>query len=255
MRVYLATETLSKSVADSMEFLMLKGKKEFADCAATIRFIRIFDNIFDILNSKDVTKSMFKTAITLANYSRLFTYFEEAIRYIKSLRLELDGQRLLFSKRRTAFRGLIIDMVNTQSVYHKLIASNTIESLSTFRFSQDPLESLFGRIRSLNGYNDNPNEQQFCSALRKVTVNTEVTCSSFSNCVDSLNILTISSMKPAVNETHRFGVIEYLKYVDDNKEMQKVKAYESSLVSLENCSIAYIAGIIERKIENCESTG
>lgn len=50
MRVHLATETLSNSVADSMEFLMLKGKKEFADAAATTRFIRIFNNIFDILN-------------------------------------------------------------------------------------------------------------------------------------------------------------------------------------------------------------
>lgn len=52
MRVHLATETLSNSVADSMEFLMSKGKKEFADCTATVRFIRIFNNLFDVLNSK-----------------------------------------------------------------------------------------------------------------------------------------------------------------------------------------------------------
>lgn len=259
MRVYLATQTLSKSVADSMEFLMHKGKCEFLHCAATIRFVRIFNDLFDVLNSKEMTQSMHKSSVTPANYSRISTLFENAIKYIKALKLEPDGKHVLFSRKRTAFRGLIIDMVNIQSVCLELIASKTMQSLPTFRFSQDPLEALCGRIRSLNGYNDNPNEQQFCAAIRKLTVNTEIICSSFSNCTDSLNILTVSSCKPVADRTNRiqtrFGVIEYLKYIEENKEIPPINFCENMFDSLENCSVAFVAGTIEQKIKNCELTG
>lgn len=259
MRVHLATQTLSNSVADSMEFLMFKGKKEFDNCAATIRFIRNFNNIFDALNSKKPTNSKFKTCITPVNQSRFFVFFKEAIQYIRSLKLEPDGKRLMFSARRSAFRGLITDMLNTESLYNELVGSKLMENLPTFKFSQDPLESLFGRIRSLNGYNDNPNEQQFCAAFRKVTVNTEINCSSLSNCIDSLNILTISSNKQKPTETGcsgvKFGVRDYLEYVEEHRGTTPINSCDSTFDSLEDCSTAHVACMIERKIENCESSG
>lgn len=263
MRVHLATETLSNSVADSMESLMLMGKTEFANCAATIRFIRYFNRIFDALNSKVFTKSKFKTPITTINHSRFFTFFDEAIEYIKSLQIKPEGNLLLFSKNRTAFRGLITDMVNTRNVYFELVGSSMMQNLPTFKFSQDPLEGLFGRIRSLNGYNDNPTVQQFCAAFRKVTVNTEIVCGSFSNCVDSLNILTVSSNNSKTIETDcsntPFGVLDYLEYVEElehqHSEVQQIQNCDAMLDSLENCSIAYIAGSIEQKIQNCEADG
>lgn len=258
MRVHLATETLSNSVANAMTFLNLKGKKEFANCLPTVRFIRYFNNVFDSLNSKGVTDSKFKTSITPDNHLRFLSYFQETIQYISSLKMG-SGKSILFSKRKTAFRGLIIDMMNIESIYSELVDSKLIQNLNTFCFSQDPLESLFGRIRSLNGCNNNPNVQQFCAAFRKVTVNTEINCSSFSNCVDSLNILTISSQKSKISDTTKtgsvFGVQDYLKYIKGTEQFPQFHKCDASFDMLESCSIAHVAKTIEQRVMNCGPSG
>lgn len=79
------------------------------------------------------------------------------------------------------------------------------------------------------------------------------------NCIDSLDILTIATKNSQPVQTKSsqsiFGVLDYLDYVKENKEGQKIHTYDNVFDSLENCSIAYVAGTIERKIENCESSG
>lgn len=260
MRVHLAAETLSGSVANAMEFLKSKGHKEFSECDATVHFIRLMNNIFDALNSKKVTSADFKTSITSNNHLRLFSYFQQAIQYILSLRTEPKGTRLVYSRRRTAFRGLVIDMMNIQHIFHDLVGSNLTDNLHTFSFSQDPLESLFGRIRSLNGSNDNPNVQQFCGAFRKVTVNTELNCSTFSNCKDSLNILTISSSKSKIdnatcNTNCHFTVNEYLAYIEENHERAQIHSCDYTFEDLEDCSTAEVASMIEKKIMSYGPSG
>lgn len=53
MNVKIATETLSNSVADSLQYLLDKGVPKFKKVKPTIRFIQIFNNLFDIFNSRD----------------------------------------------------------------------------------------------------------------------------------------------------------------------------------------------------------
>lgn len=256
MNVRLAVETISNSVADAMEFLMKKGKKEFLNCSATVKFIRFFNNIFDVLNTKSIqSNSLYKSSITPSNHTRIFSFFDDAIEYIRALQTEPDGQMLLTTKSRTAYRGLIIDMENMKNIFRDVTDSKLMDSLSTFRFSQDPLEGLFGRIRSLNGCNDNPSVQQFCGAFRKVVLNTEINCSSLSNCVDSLNILTVSSGSSVQDKTKDvFGVKEYLEYIERSDIVHRVSTCDFMFDALEECSIAYIAGKIERKIETARFT-
>lgn len=116
MRVHLATETLSNSVANAMDFLNSKGKDEFFGCAATTHFIRYFNNIFDVLNSDRATSAKFKSSITPNNQAQIFSYLQNAIQYILSVSVDVDGTRirLVYSRRRAAFRGLIINMVNNE---------------------------------------------------------------------------------------------------------------------------------------------
>ena len=47
MKVNLAAQTLSSSVADALE------KNGFTDCEATIDFIRRIDHLFDLMNSRN----------------------------------------------------------------------------------------------------------------------------------------------------------------------------------------------------------
>lgn len=180
-----------------MEFLMDRGSKEFANCLPTIKFIRFINNIFDIMNTKHInTKNIFKSSLTSDTKSEVFSYFDNAIEYLKSLKITPD-KTVLESKKKSGFRGLIINMVDLKLIHHELIESNLMKSLLTFRFSQDPLESMFGRIRSLNGFNDNnPTVEQFCSAYRKLMVHNEVSSSVLSNCLDDLHTLYVSSRRP-----------------------------------------------------------
>jgi len=55
MKVKLATQLLSKSVADALFFCQNNlNLKDFEDYDGTIRFIRIMNDAFDILNSRNI---------------------------------------------------------------------------------------------------------------------------------------------------------------------------------------------------------
>lgn len=54
IKVRLAVQTLSSSVADALDFCEYKLKlPQFQGAHATAEFIRIFDRLFDILNSRN----------------------------------------------------------------------------------------------------------------------------------------------------------------------------------------------------------
>ena len=54
MNVRMATQRLSSSVADAIEFLDVSMKlPQFKNSQATVNFIRIIDRAFDILNSRN----------------------------------------------------------------------------------------------------------------------------------------------------------------------------------------------------------
>jgi hypothetical protein len=54
MKVNLAAQTISASVADAIEFCDLVLEiPAFHDSAPTVKFIRIFDHLFDIFNSRN----------------------------------------------------------------------------------------------------------------------------------------------------------------------------------------------------------
>ena len=48
MKVKVAAQTLSSSVADALEFLLHFGHPLFSDAEVTIEFIRVIDKMFDI---------------------------------------------------------------------------------------------------------------------------------------------------------------------------------------------------------------
>ncbi|CAH1738656.1 unnamed protein product, partial [Aphis gossypii] len=64
MKVKLATQLLSKSVADALEFCKdVLHLDEFQSCGPTIHFIRLFNDAFDILNSRNLKQYGKKKAL------------------------------------------------------------------------------------------------------------------------------------------------------------------------------------------------
>lgn len=54
MHVRTAVESLSGSVSDSMELLMKNGVPEFTDASTTIKFNRMFNRLWDIMNTQRI---------------------------------------------------------------------------------------------------------------------------------------------------------------------------------------------------------
>lgn len=52
MYVPVAVQVLSSSIADALEFLQ-SYDKDFKNATAIIEFIRIFDRLFDLMNSRN----------------------------------------------------------------------------------------------------------------------------------------------------------------------------------------------------------
>lgn len=239
MNVRVAAETLSNSVANSMQYLMCQGFPEFAKSDATIQFIRFVNDVFDVLNSSETSKSVdnkFKNPITLA------------IDYFKTLKLP-KGIVIVKSRTRTAFKGFITNMVNLRCIFEECVKTHLLPSLPTQIFSQDPLESFFGRIRPMGGCNGNPTAEQFCSAFRRLVFNRDIKSAEY-NCSDSssLNILSISSSQKRKRTE---------KGPDEFEPTSRMSKGNYVLGQLEKVSIANIALSIEKKIEtqcrfNCE---
>jgi len=107
-----------------------------------------------------------KKAITRDNILILKNKINEFISYIKSLKMQ--NISVLQSNRKTGFIGFIIDLQNSIAVAEKLFNENTIEFLSTYKLSQDHIETWFAQIKRMNGWNNNPSAKQFQSSFRKI---------------------------------------------------------------------------------------
>lgn len=253
MNVRLATQLLSKSVVDSLEYVRQQNCDGFANSEATTKFIRIVNNMFDIFNSKDSeSNTQYKKAINTRSAESIFVVLDQASSYIKSMKVH--GKNVLTSLKRTGFKGFLIKIFNLRSLYELYVESGLLEHLSTFQLSQDPLESLFGRIRTLNGNNDNPTVSQFTSAFRKLLIYNEIKASTLANCADSLNILTVSSRRShhSNHQNKTFSFTSGLERIEEDTELPKeLNANDFLLDCCEEITIAHIASSIENKILKC----
>lgn len=86
MKVKLATQLFSKSVADAILFLKSSNVSGFDDCDSTAKFIEIINNMFDIFNSYSLYNAYkFKRAISEKNCDEIFAYLDMGVEYIKQL--------------------------------------------------------------------------------------------------------------------------------------------------------------------------
>lgn len=116
MKVDIAVQTLSLSTAKSLEILMNERVPGFEMVYGLIRFIRCFNDIFDVLNTKANCPSntnVFKNALCPQNRRMVFELFEKSIAYIKGLSYvdQEDGNKVksvLTSKIKTGFKGNVL---------------------------------------------------------------------------------------------------------------------------------------------------
>lgn len=268
MKVDLAVQTLSASAAGSIDFLMNNGETDFLGAAPTIRFLSIFDRIFDVFNTKYDDSSevnVFKRALNPENRIVVFALFEEAIEYIEGLKIahpEDSTKKILItrSKSQTGFNGFISNMHVVKLIYREYVEQkHLLACIQTYRLGQDHLEMFFGRCRALNGHNDNPTVQQFHAAFRKLLVFDTLLSSKYSNCAEIDipnqplgNILYVSSRQK--KGTHETEDVTPADLETLHQKLAEIEAIEQNCLidSHKDYTIAYIGRIIENRIE-CDS--
>jgi len=201
MKVKLACQTFSNSVADAFEFCSKVLKLvDFDNVDSTIIFCKTLNNIFDFLNTRNfLSKGTYKKPLKINDELNIKHFIEESINYLKGLTVIVKGesQPLVQSTRKTGFVGLIVCLTSVENFYYDVIKTKVLDFFLTYKVSQDHLELLFSNIRSMGGFNNNPTPTQFEAAYKRLIVHVELKVSSQANCTvqDYTPILTVSSSK------------------------------------------------------------
>lgn len=250
MKVSLAAQTLSSSVADAFQYCSeVLNMSSFTDCDSTITFCRQIDHIFDFLNARNfLSKSPYKKPLFLKDIEFCHKFISDSIQYLQSLK-DKDHKPILLSSRKTGFMGLIICLTSVKQLLDELVASGKLKFLLTYKLSQDHLEILFSAIRARNGFNNNPTATQVEASMKRILVHTEIMTSSGANCLpqDATTILHVSSSKKKEN---REDYIDILCGEDTEMEYDYCDDIVDNINNhITHDVIEYIAGAIVRKIK------
>lgn len=181
MKVKLAVQALSSSVADAIDWLRAMGVPEFQGSQATTRFIRTLDEIFDFLNSRNPFAKGYKKPIFANNIQ----YFEKKVEawchYLNSL-TTLNNIPLVLTRRKCFVIGFVATLKAVLQTSKILLATDYYRYVLTYKFSQDHLEFLFGIFRLRLGCNNNPTALQLKYILKKVLLKNSISISAATNC-------------------------------------------------------------------------
>lgn len=281
MNVSVAVQTLSESVANSMQFLMDQNHEDFRDASATIKFIRIMNSLFDIFNTKHTKSSnVFKCALNVNNKRIAFDFLENTIKYFENLCMNREkfvknksSKRavkttgkisILRTRNKTAFRGFIVDMHSLMLMYKEYVEEQKLLlMIPTYYMLQDAIELFFGRVRSCGGFNNNPNTSQFKGAYKKLQANLKLNSSERGNCrvfdADLPNNLNYSDIYYVTSKRAEIIPQSFEENYEAQKDailndvasVQQARASDHLIDSTANYSIAYAASLIEQKISAC----
>lgn len=263
MNVKLAAETISKSVADTLDQLNRDGYEEFENSRATTEFLLNFNNAFDILNfaEKNKTNSQYKQPISNESTEIIFSFAEKFKQYIEDLEVEVITKTktwrkpILESRGERGFTGFYNNFISLRGIYDDFVKNGSLPAFFPFQFSQDHLESFFSLIRNSQGRNDNPSTIEFRSAFRKLLVCHPLITSVDHNVIsNATGILTISSRnsKRSIPEDsaqeYELEAVDFSGLLQD--ECDDMDPYDHHMV-------AYVALCIEHKViakmNNCKN--
>jgi hypothetical protein len=259
MKVNLAAQTFSDSVADAVEFCRKDlNLPEFSDSEETVTFMRLINRLFDILNSRNPLGKGSKAALAQKNEADWHPFLAEAVVYISRL-ASIEGKPLHIGQRKTPFIGFIIAIASTEGLFEYLVKQKKwLKYLLTYKCSQDHLELFFCAIRSCGGWNNNPTAMQVAFAYRRLLVRHHIEASNGNATVqDNTAILHVTRDSIKVGGTN-----VTISEVTAHRRLSEAEVFSSHLEHdyskipdfiqlsryLENV-VTYIAGYVVKSVE------
>ena len=248
MKVNIAAQTLSSSVADAIQFLDENDVPEFQGSGPTVSFIRKIDRIFDLLNSRNPRGKGFKAPMRRDNIGLTDHIINSTVSYLAGLTDE-NGQSMLRHRRKTFVLGLITASKTVQALSKQLFQMKDFpfKYLLTYKLSQDHLELLFNCVRGKLGRNTNPDVQELKHALRRILLHAALVPSKHGNCLSfeedrpsPLFSLKWSKNRTPINHKAKSENVIDNEYIDIEIITQNSEIKEYTL--------GYIAGFIVRQM-------
>uniref|UniRef100_A0A1B0DHA7 THAP-type domain-containing protein n=1 Tax=Phlebotomus papatasi TaxID=29031 RepID=A0A1B0DHA7_PHLPP len=217
MNVRIAVQLLSKSVADAIDYCRdVLQFPEFVGSEATSKFIRMMNDIFDVLNSRNRSDFGWKGAIWAENFSNVEEFCAIAKTYISNLHFRSKIQRknvncqtsgsvpltnfkkkpLICSASKIGFLGLYICLENLPKIFSDYKNDLNPIGLKTYNLNQDSVELFFNSVRSRLGCNTSPTVLQFRAAYRKLITYAQIKEDSSGNCIAGLENVKILQVNP-----------------------------------------------------------
>jgi hypothetical protein len=255
MKVNLAAQTLSTSVADAIDFCREKlNLPQFQGSKPTTDFIRIIDALFDVMNSRNILGHYSKSPMRLSNQADWSQVFKKAQDYLLSM-TDLKGCKMIHSPRKTSFLGFLINIKSFEHLFANLVLTKKMDYLLTYKTSQDHVELFFCALRSRLGQNNNPTAREFFSSYRRLLLHNEI-IGNRGNCLlqDDTSILALSSpqkrLSPFDPGQHiDFSISKRYQLTVDNYEHDYATVYFLPKASeFKEAITHYIAGFIVKKV-------
>lgn len=264
MKVKLAAQLLSSSVANALCYLRWKNYATFTDAEPTEYFISCIDRLFDILNSRSIMATGYKKPFSQATAFRVVKFLQDMKVMLSSLE-DSSGKKVVLTQRRTCIIGLIADIDSVLLLYEQLVLNGCnnvkLTYMLTYKFSQDHVELLFGLVRRRGGNNNNPTALQFHCTYRAILSHIGVLPLSNGNVtqLDDTDLLEVCPQVKHVSNTIRANCpvgletsdllleVEEIEDVFDEDDLLNVHDLPSLSEYGQNVS-CYVAGYVVRKL-------
>lgn len=138
MRVRLATQIFSNSVADGLAFYLSHGCQGLSGCEETISFCKRFNNMFDAMKRKSPNQG-------LTPHSNDFKILEDSLRWLNEWQSAVVERNITAEEFLTVetSRGLRISLQSTMDLCRYLIDKFDFKYLLTGKLNQDNLEVIY----------------------------------------------------------------------------------------------------------------
>jgi hypothetical protein len=151
MKVRLAAQTLSSSVAKALEFLDVNKFPGFSNTSATRKYIETVDRLFDIFNSRSVVGKGYKKALTYSGLRAVTPFLNESRHMLLNME-NSNRQKLCESHRRMAVLGFVVNIDSLIQLGNFIFTEASPcpqRYLLTYKLSQDHLELYFSCVRRM----------------------------------------------------------------------------------------------------------
>lgn len=96
MKVKLATQLLSMNVAKALTLCdEVLNSTQFKDSSATVNFITLLNNFFDVMNSRKFNFYGLKRSVDNQNKSDIFSFLNKVKSYILELKCHVKSQKTI----------------------------------------------------------------------------------------------------------------------------------------------------------------